>query len=343
MRRRIILAAAVLFAIVFMGIGTSSYAQTVKPIELKLSHWMSPMHSLHVEVFTPFAKEIEQRTKGRVKIVIYPGEALGKAKDHYDMVMQGVTDMALFIHAYTAGRFPLTSVITLPIHVPSAKVGSRVVWELYPKYLRQEYPGVRLLTLWTHEPGHVHMAKNPVRTLEDIKGVRLRSPGPQQNILVRELGASPLTMPVPELYDALQRGMADGTVIGFSAVKDFKLYEVLKYHTLCNLYVLPMGVAINPKVWDSLPPDIQKTMLDLTGTHMSEMAGASFDKYDLMGKDLAKKAGAQILSLTPEEQKRWDDKVNPVADKWVADMEAKGLPGKKILEETRQLVTKYSK
>jgi TRAP-type C4-dicarboxylate transport system substrate-binding protein len=227
--------------------------------------------------------------------------------------------------------------------VPSGKVGSRVIWELYGRYLKQEYPGVKLLTLWTHDPGHLHMAKKPVRKLDDLKGVRLRSPGPMQMQVIKELGGSPLTLPVPELYDSLQRGMVDGTVIGFSAVKDFKLYEVLKYHTLANLYVMPMGMAINPKTWDSLPPDVQKIIEDLTGARMAETAGASFDQYDLIGQDFAKKAGAEFITLSPEEQKKWFDRIKPLNDKWVADMEAKGLPGKKIFEEASQLVQKYSK
>lgn len=343
MKGRFVLLAMVLFLVIFLAIEKPSYAQTAKPIELKLSHWMSPMHNLHVGVFTPFAKELEERTKGRVKITIYGGEALGKAKDHYDSAVNGITDIALFIQGYTAGRFPLTQVIELPIDVPSAKVGSRVIWELYEKYLEQEYPGVKLLTLWTHEPGHVHMSKKPVKTLEDIKGLRVRSPGPIQTALVRELGASPLTIPVPELYDALNRGMADGTVIGFSAVKDFKLFEVLKYHTISNLYVMTMGLAMNLKAWNSLPPDIQKIMEGLIGARLSEMAGNSFDKYDLLGKEEAKKAGAEIYTLPPEEKKRWEERVRPLNEKWVADMEAKGLPGRKIFEEARSLVVKYSK
>ncbi len=334
---------SVLFLIVLLATGKLSYSQSSKPIELKLSHFMSPMHNLHVDVFAPFAKELEERTKGRVKITIYPGEALGKAKDHYDMVVHGITDIAIFIHGYTAGRFPLTSVIELPIGVPSAKVGSRVMWELYDKYLKSEHPGIKLLTLWTHGPGQIHMTKKPVKTLEDIKGLRIRSPGPQQTALLRELGISPLTIPIPELYDSLRRGMADGAVVPFSVVVDFKLFELIKYHTVVNLYVMSMGLAMNPKTWESLPPDVQKIVEDLSGPRMSEIAGASYDKYDQLGIEAAKKVKSEIYTIPPEENRRWLDKIKPLNDKWVVDMEAKGLPGRKIFEEARQLVEKYSK
>jgi TRAP-type C4-dicarboxylate transport system substrate-binding protein len=331
----------VLSLVVFLATGKISNAQTTKPIDLKLSHFMAPMHNLHVDVFAPYAKEVEEKTKGKVKITIYPGEALGKAKDQVDMVKTGVTDMAFIIHGYTAGRFPLSSVIELPFLVPSAKTGSRVLWELHEKnYLTQEYAGMKVLSLWVHGPGHVHMANKPVRTLEDIKGLRLRSPGPMQTNLLRDLGASPLTIPIPELYQAVQRGMADGCVAPFSVIIDFKLYELIKHHTTANMYVMTMALAINPKVFDSLPADVQKVMTDLAGARMSEIAGASYDKYDQLGMEAGKKAGAKFYTLTPEEQKKWMEKAKPVTDKWLADVEAKGLPGKKIYDETKQLLGK---
>jgi len=335
---------SVVFLIVLLATGKPSYSQSPKPIELKLSHFMSPMHNLHVDVFVPFAKEVEERTKGRLKVTVYPGEALGKSKDHYDMAMHGITDIAFAIHGYTPGRFPLSSVMELPFQVPSAKVGSRVVWELYEKkYFAKEYPGVKVLSLWVHSPGHVHMTKKLAKTLEDVKGLRLRSPGPLQTTLLRELGISPLTIPIPELYDALQRGMADGAVVPFSAVKDFKLHEVVKYHTVADMYVMTMTLVMNPKTWDSLPPDAQKIIEETSGGRMSEMAGSSYDAYDQLGIEAAKKVKAEIYTLPPDEKKKWAERAKPVVDKWIADMEAKGLPGKKIYEETRQLLAKYSK
>ncbi|MDI7260821.1 MAG: TRAP transporter substrate-binding protein [Thermodesulfobacteriota bacterium] len=343
MRKRSVLLAMVLFLVIFLAMGRSSYAQATKPIELKLSHWMSPMHNLHVDVFTPFAKELEERTKGRVKVTIFPGEALGKARDHYDLVSQGVVDIAYFIQGYTAGRFPLTTVLELPIGIPSGKVGSRVLWELYDKYLKPEYPGVKILTFFTHGPGHIHMSKKPIKTLEDIKGLRIRSPGPTQTALLRELGGSPLTIPMPDVYDALHKGMAEGAMAPFSPLLDLKLYEVTKFHTIANLYVMPMGLAMNPKVWAAIPPDIQKIIEELCGARMSEIAGANYDKYDLLGMDAAKKAKSEIISLSPEERKKWSARTSALGDKWIADIEAKGLPGKKVFEEASSLVEKYSK
>jgi len=343
MSKRYVPVLVIVCLMLLVAVGKSAYAQT-KPIELKLSHFMSPMHNLHVDVFAPFTKEVEEKSKGRLKITIFPGEALGKARDHFDMVTTGVTDIAFVIPSYTAGRFPLSAVMEIPFLVPSAKVGSRAVWELSMKgYFTQEFQGAKMLSFWTTGPGQIFMTKKLAKTLDDIKGVRLRSPGPAQTALLRDLGISPLTIPIPELYDALQRGMADGAVAPLSAVVDFKLFEVVKTYTIANLYVTTMCLTMNPKSWAGLPPDLQKIVEEAAGSRASANAGLSYDNYDAKGLEAGKKAQGQIYNLPNDERGRWMEKAKGQADKWVSDAEAKNLPGKKLYEEARALVQKYSK
>jgi TRAP-type transport system periplasmic protein len=259
-------------------------------------------------------------------------------------VTTGVTDIAFVIPSYTAGRFPLSAVMEIPFLVPSAKVGSRAVWELSTKgYFNQELPGARMLSFWTTGPGQILMTKKLARTLDDIKGVRLRSPGPSQTALLRDLGISPLTIPIPELYDALNRGMADGAVAPLSAVVDFKLFEVVKNYTIANLYVTTMCLAMNQKTWNSLPPDLQKVVQDAAGSRASANAGVSYDNYDAKGLEAGKKAQGQIYNLPADERGRWMEKAKGQADKWIADCEAKNLPAKKVYEEAKALVQQYSK
>lgn len=312
-----------------------------KVIELKFASFLSPMHHEHIEAFIPFTKAVEERTNGRVKMTIYPGEALCKARDLYDCALQGISETAYFIQAYTAGRFPLTGVMELPINVPSGKIGTQIIWDLYGKYLKSEYSGVKLLSIWTNQPGHVFTTKRPIKTLEDIRGLRIRSPGPTQTILLKELGASPITMPASDLYDALQRGMVDGMLTDFPALQGFRFYEVVKYCTTLNSYVLPMGYAFNLQVWNSLPPDIKKVFEELAWW-FSLQNGKSFDDNAVVGRNLAK-GRIEIHSLSAEQQKIWEAKFKIVNSRWAADMEAKGLPGKEVLAEAQALVRKYSK
>jgi TRAP-type C4-dicarboxylate transport system substrate-binding protein len=342
MERKLVLLSISLFLVTLFFVTQNAFSEVGKPIELKFASFLSPMHHEHIEAFVPFAKAVEERTNGRVKITIYPSEALCKARDLYDCALQGVSETAYFIPSYTAGRFPLTTVMELPISVPSAKVGTQVIWELYKKYLKSEYSGVKLLSLWTIQPAHIFTTKKSIKTLADLKGLRIRSPGPLQTIMLRELGASPISMPASDLYDALQRGMVDGMLTDFAALKGFRFHEVVKYCTILNSYVLPMGYAINLKTWNSLPPDIQKIMEELGGFRFAESNAKSFDKNDIVGRELAK-GKIEIYELTAEEKKIWAQKFKNINEKWVADIEAKGLPGKEVYEETLSLLKKYSK
>lgn len=342
MRSKSIRVACIVFLAVLCLTLHISSAATEKPIELKFSMWNSLQHSVYVEIYGPFAQELEKRTNGRAKIVFYPGETLGKTKDHYDLVSKGIADIAIFIQAATPGRFPLTSVMELPIGVPSSRVGSRAVWELYEKYLKQEYPGVKVLGLKVSEPGQIHMTKAPIKTVAGLQGLRLRSPGPQQTAVLRALGASPLNIAATELYDALQKGMADGALLPFTAIKDFKLEDVLRHHTIANMYVMTSGVAINLNVWNKLPPDVQKVIEELTGEKMVERNGEQSDRNAQLGVVEAKKRGDFIYDLPPAEKKILMEKAKPLNEAWIAQMEKKGLPGRKVFDEAVRLVDKYA-
>ncbi len=318
-------------------------AAAQKAIELKFSMWNSLQHSVYVEIYGPFAQELEKRTNGRVKIVFYPGETLGKTKDHFDLVSKGIADMAIFIQGATPGRFPLTSVMELPIGVPSSRIGSRALWELYEKHLKQEYSAVKLLGLKVSEPGQIHMTKAALKTVAGLQGLRLRSPGPQQTAVLKALGASPLNIAATELYDALQKGMADGALLPFTAIKDFKLEDVLRNHTIANMYVMTSGVAINLNSWKRLPPDVQKIIEDLTGPKMVDKNGEQSDRNAQLGMAEARKRGAVIYELPTTEKKMLMEKTKSLNEAWIAQMEKKGLPGRKVFDEAIRLIEKHAR
>jgi len=330
-----------LFFVILFFVAEYALAVAEKTIELKFASFLPPTHHEHIQAFVPFTQAVEERTKGRVKLTIYPGGTLCKARDLYDCALQGISETAYFIQSYTAGRFPLTSVMELPLGVPNAKIGTKMILELYQKYLKSEYPGVKLLSIWTNESAHLFTTKRPIKNLEDIKGLRIRSPGPVQTKLLEELGASPISMPASDLYDALQRGMVDGMLTDFPALKGFRFHEVVEYCTILNASLFPMAYAVNIKVWNSLPPDIQYTFEELAGW-FSEENGKSFYKNDRVGRELSK-GKITIHQLIPEQQRIFAEKFKQLINRWIADMEAKGLPGKRVYQEAVSLLNKYSK
>ncbi len=149
-----------------------------KPIELKFSSWVGIAHGHHTGVMVPWAKMIEEKSGGRLKVTIYPGSTLGKPADHYDMVVNGIADMGFATPGYTPGRFPLISVTELPLLFKSSKGGSLAVQSLVDKYFRAEFKDVKLLWIWVHGPGQFHLAKKQVKVVEDLAGLKIRAATP---------------------------------------------------------------------------------------------------------------------------------------------------------------------
>lgn len=345
MKRKCALATIFLFLMAALCIGRSAQGDQAKPIELKIMHFASVTHVLQKDVFIPWAKMLEERTGGRVKVVIYPGELLGKVKDTYDATASGVADIGCAYFSATPNRFPLHTVFELPFMFSDAKVGSRVMWELFQKEesLTAEFRDVKVLWLFGTPSMQLHMVNKPVYTLADLSGKKVRTVGGVRATIVKTLGAVPVVIPTPDTYVALERGTVDGAVSTWEAMKAFKIDEVTKYHTVANLWSGVFYTVMNKKKWESLPPEIQKVIQDLSGAQAADQTATAFIKVDLEGMESVKSKGHEIINLAPAEYAKWRKSVMPLWDEWAKEWEAKGLPGKKILGEASSLIGKYSK
>lgn len=313
-----------------------------KPIELKFSSWVSTVHGHHTGVMVPWAKMVEEKSGGRIKITIYPGSTLGKPADHYDMVKDGIADMAFTTPGYTPGRFPLIAATELPVGLfKTSRGGSLAVMSIFDKYFKNEFKDVKVLWIWVHPPGHFHLAKKPVKVIEDLAGLKIRAGTPMTTTMVKTLGATPVSIPAPDTYTALERGTVDGTIFPWEAISSFKIAEVLKHHVASGLYVAPLFTFMNQKKYDSLPADLRKVIDDLSGPWGAEFNGKVWDQNELVGIEAIKKVGATIYTLPAEERQRWAAKLKPVEEEWVKSMEAKGLPARQILIDLREAIKKY--
>jgi TRAP-type C4-dicarboxylate transport system substrate-binding protein len=192
-----------------------------------------------------------------------------------------------------------------------------------------------------HGPGQFHLAKKQVRVVEDLAGLKIRAATPMLTNMVKTLGAVPVSIPAPDTYTALERGTVDGTIFPWEAVWSFKLAEVLRHHTVVNLYAAPLFTMMNQKKYDSLPPDLRKVIDELSGPWGAEFTGVAWDKNDLEGVAVAKKAGATIYTVPQEERQRWATRLKPIEEEWVKSLEAKGLPGRQLLGDLREAIKKY--
>lgn len=319
------------------------YAEKV--VELKMSHFMPSIHVQHVEVMVPFSQEVEKATNGRVKITVYPGGSLVKAPDHYDAAATGIVDFAYVVHGYTPGKFPLTSVMELPFLFNSAVQGTKVfydLWEKFPEF-EKEHPNVKVCWIWAGDTGQLFTTKKQVRAMEDLKGLKIRTHSLVLKNTLEKLGAVPVTLPISELFESLQKGVIDGCITPWSAVYDFGLHNVVRYATVANFYVPSFVMVMNKNSFQKLSIEDQKILSQMMGKKMGLKAAMVYDNAAQKGIDSLKKSGGTIYSLPENELNRWRKAVEEVYTTWVKDMENKRLPGKKVFEEAKSLSNKYSK
>lgn len=338
MRRLILIVSTFLIAGgAFLSAADQAAAET---IELKFAQPFSPKHTMQTKVFEPWAEKINKMTNGKVKVRFFPGGALGKTPDHYNLAEKGIADISYVLQDYTPGRFPMTSVFELPFMIPSAEKTSRAMWKTYEKFpaFQKEYSKVKLLALFCHDGGHFNSVKKPIRSLDDLKGMKFRTASPHVTKALKSFGAVPVNMPITETYTALERGVVEGTVLPWEGNFIFKLAELLKYGTETDFYTMTMMVVMNQKKWESLPDDVKKVIDETTGAVMSAEAGRVFDNVRPVMKKLCLKKGMEAIQLPASEKEKLQALSMPLRQEWIKEMAAKGLPGEEVLKAAIQFL-----
>lgn len=332
MKKVLILGIAVAFfaSAMVMADVNAVKAQT---IELKFAHFMSPKHIQHQKSFAPFGKKVEELTGGKVKIKIYPGGALGGPKQLPDAVRDGITDIAFTIPAFTTGRFPRISALDLPFLGDSSLQGTKVLYDLWDKHFAGDFKDYKVLWVYNSPVGHFMTINKPVHTMEDLKGLKMRTPSAYMSKLFKILGANPIGMPISKLTMSLQKKVIDGMLTAISAVQDFRLFDLIGHITVSNVYVMPMTVLMNKEKWNSLPDYAKKAIDQASGKQMGYHSSQVYDDHDKNTmKEILRRGKIKVYQLPYSERKRIVDKVaSPLADEWVAEMIKRGFPANQML------------
>jgi TRAP-type C4-dicarboxylate transport system substrate-binding protein len=286
--------------------------------------------------------EVEKRTAGKVKVETYPGGTLLHAKNMFDGVAAGTADIGCTCPSYFPGMFPVVEAIDLPLGWPSAKVASLALLDIVNKYKPKELERFKVITMFTCPPANI-MSMKPILSLEDLKGYELRASGTGAKI-IGMLGAAAVGMPQSDVPEALQKGVIKGNVSSLEVMKDFKYAEYCRHVTAnVNLFVVSFAVVMNKAKWESLPADVKKVIDDLS-RDQALWTGQYVDNHVKEAMEWSKKTyNVQVYELSPKEIDRWYSVLKPMTDKYIKDVEAKGLPGKAILEDVLKLKEKYSK
>lgn len=286
--------------------------------------------------------EVEKRTAGKVKVNTYPGGTLLHAKNMFDGVAAGTADIGCTCPSYFPGMFPVVEAVDLPVGWPSATVASISLLDIVNKYKPKELERFKIITMFTCPPANI-MSMKPILSLEDLKGYELRASGTGAKILGL-LGASAVGMPQSDVPEALQKGVIKGNVSSLEVMKDFKYAEYCRHVTAnVNLFVVSFAVVMNKAKWESLPPDVKKVIDDLS-RDQAIWTGRYVDNHVKESMAWSKKTyNVQVYELSPKEISRWYSVLKPMTEKYIKDVEAKGLPAKAILDDVLKLKEKYSK
>ncbi|MBW2065034.1 MAG: TRAP transporter substrate-binding protein [Deltaproteobacteria bacterium] len=317
-----------------------------KSLVLRLAHSTSPKSKAHSEFLVPWTKEIEKVTGGRVRVDIYPSATLVDKKALLEGVKKGRADIAWGCTLYWRGRFHLSEVLALPmLGIKSGESASRIYWRLYQEFpeVRAEYADLKMLFTNYIGPYIITTAEKPVKSVADVKGLKIRAGGGVQTEVMKALGAVPSYMGFADLYQALDKGVMDGALLPWEAISSFKFYEVVDYALDEPLSGTTCFCVMNQEKWNSLPPDIQEGIGEISYEEASAGMGRVYDVKE-QARALVARSGQklEVNYLSPSEREKLREKIRPIWDKWIADARAKGLPGQKVLDRTLELAKELS-
>lgn len=322
-----------LFAVVgFLGLN-SAWA---RPIELNFNLFINAKHERFVLCHTPWMEKIEKETNGKVKITPYFSNSLTPMPEKFNSTVDGIADISEGLVYANPGRFPMAEALLLPeLGLDTAEKASKAWWNLYKTMpaFQKEYAGVKMLFLHASPKMMLATRNKEIKSLEDLKGLKVWAPGSQPAQTAKALGMTPVGMAPGEVYLALDKGVIDACWADFEILVSRRFYEVTKYMvTNLGLNHTPFYMIMNQGVWDRLPADVKKVFEKYSGDWAVEFYGKLRDEGEHHAEDVAKEKGMKLIQLPASDIAKAKALAAPVRTDYAAKMEAKGLPGKKAVE-----------
>jgi TRAP-type C4-dicarboxylate transport system substrate-binding protein len=314
----------------------ASMAAAASAQELRLSTFVPPVHIIYREIITPWAADLAKATNGEVKVTLYPSMQLGgKPPELFRQAVDGVADLVFTLPGYTSPAFPRVGIIELPGLKEDGFAATDMMWDLLDPYLLPEFKGTKVIALWgAEDAGLMTRTGKAYRTMDDLKGLRLRAPSAAQAKQIQYMGAVPIAAPITEVYPGLERGTMDGAMVPFTTILDFRLGEVAKGFTISGPVFgrSVFLIAMNQKKYDSLPAGARAAIDKLSGRELSRKATDVYIKR--AEQAVASVRGkADVYELPKGEQERITKTLRPIIDEWIKESEAKGIPARDMLRK----------
>ena len=325
----------------------SGFAQAA--VTLKFATFMAPQSNVWLTMHKVWMDKVEKESGGRIKFEGYPAMQLGGTPPQlFDQARDGVADITWTLPGSTAGRFPRMEVFELPFIMTNAEATSKAYWEYAQTIAADEFKDVQVLALHVHGPGVIHTADKQIKTVADLKGLKMRAPTRQVSKLLAFLGATPVGMPLPGIPDALSKGTINGCVIPWEVVPSIKVQELTKFHAEFDpaggaLYTTNFVMGMNKAKYNSLPPDLKKVIDDNSGLATSAWFGKTQQGNDPLGRKSASDRGNSITTLDVSEAQQFRRTSRLAEAEWAEDMNKRGFNGYKLLDSARSLIEKHTK
>lgn len=306
-------------------------------------HQMLPAQAtIPAMAIEPWTKAIEEQSGGRLKFELYPAMQLGGTPAAlFDQAKDGVVDVIWTVLGYTPGRFPKSEVFELPFLVTNAEDTSVAFQKYVEANAMDEFAGVKLIAVHTHGPGLLH-TQSPVTKLDDLKGMKIRGGSRVISDMLARLGAEPVGMPVPQVPEALSKGVINGATIPWEVTPSLKIAELVKNHTgftgANGLYTQTFALVMNLDRYNSLADDLKAIIDANSGVEVARAFGQAMDAGDVRGLKIATDLGNNVITLDEAETARWRAAAQPTIDQWFSDMRALGVDGKALYEQATALV-----
>ena len=318
-----------------------------QPITLKFHTFMAPMSSVWLLMHKPWMEKVEKDSGGRIKFEAYPAMQLGGTPPQlYDQARDGVVDVIWTLPGNTAGRFPRIEVFELPFMMNNAEATSKAYWEYFQTQCPDEFKETQVIALHVHGPGMLHSATKQIKSVADLKGMKVRGPTRQVTKLLSSVGATPVGMPLPGIPDALSKGTIEACAIPWEVVPSVKVHELTKFHSEFDntggaLYTTTFVMAMNKAKYESLPADLKKVIDANSGAATSAALGKQQQANDIAGRKAAVDRGNTIYQFTAAQRDEFIKLSAQIDDEWVADMDKRGFKGAQLLSTAKALIAKY--
>lgn len=292
-------------------------------VELKLHHFLGPKAPAQTRMLEPWAKAIQDESNGRIKIEIFPSMSLGGSPPQlFRQVADGVVDIIWTVNGYTPGLFPRAEIFELPtVFTNDLAAANLAMRDMFDEHLAPDFQDVHVLFLHVHAGQALQMASKLVRSPDDTKGLKLRVPGPTGNAVVEAMGATPVTMPVPDLPQALSTSAVDGALIPWEIIPALQLFETTKYQIEgpegVRFGTTTFQVSMNKARWDGLPDDLKAIFDKHSGEEWLREIAKTWRAIDDFGIKMAVDNGNEHILLSQAEMDAFNTALAPVVDRWI--------------------------